>query len=338
MLGHAPQVDRLAVEAQFLAVGDETAQAELLPVRPLRRRERKVVAAWILRRPESKTFRREREIPLRLSLRQHPLAIPYLIRKRNATRDVHGERLEILRRRHVHVSQGVLRETQFELSVDAARRAEDRAGRQARHVIAIAEIGVVRHRKDDFVRPLHEHAFRHGQLERRGEARPKRDEPSVDPHMHLVSHALERQHGHARPVQLDRAPVVEATRDVRQGGVVRPARDRERLASVQRIDPELVLHPRRAKCVDHVLPVAGHGAFDLHALEARIVHALVRVRTVGHLPRAVERHGIVDAVLEQFARERATGDDAEHQIGHDLHLPFASLKKLFATSSSVCSQ
>ena len=338
MLGHAPQVDRPAVETQLLAVGHEAAQTELLPIRSLRRRERELVAAGILRRPERETFRRKREIALRLSTCQHLHAIAYLVGKTDAARGMHGERLEILRGRHVHVSQAIPRETQFELSVDAACRAEDRAGRQPRDVIAVAEVGIVRDREDDLVCALHENAFRNVQLKRRGEARTKRDKTSVDPDVHLVAHPLERQHGGVRPVKLDRAAVVEASRDVRQRRVVRPTRDRETLTSVQRVVPELVLHPRRVERIEHVLPVAGNGSLDLHALEARVVHALVRIRTVGHLPRAVERHRVVDAVFGHLARERAAGDNAERQVRYDLHLPFASLKKLFATSWSVWSQ
>ena len=71
VLRDAAQVRQLAVEAHPLAVRHETADAELLRTRPLRRRQRERVADGILRRPERESLRRQRKIPLRLALRQN---------------------------------------------------------------------------------------------------------------------------------------------------------------------------------------------------------------------------------------------------------------------------
>ena len=211
---------------------------------------------------------------------------------------MHRERLEILRRRHVHVAKPVPQETQFEIPVHAARRAKHRTGGKPGDVVAVSEVRIVRDREYYLVRPLPENALRNLQLERGGEAGAKRDEAAVDPDMHLVAHALERQHRVAGLVQLDRATVVEAAVDVRERHVARAPRDRQALALEKRIDAKRVVHSGGAERLDHVLPIPGNGASYPYTRERWTFHGLVRMRPVRHLPLAVERDDVVDAVLE----------------------------------------
>ena len=85
--------------------------------------------------------------------------------------------------------------------------------------------------------------------------------------MHLVADAFEREDRRASAVERDHAAVEEASVDVGQRGVLRIARDRVRLALVERVYPKVVGDARAAEVVDHVLPVSGHGALHAAAFE-----------------------------------------------------------------------
>ena len=73
---------------------------------------------------------------------------------------MHGEGLEVARRRHIDVADVALHEPQLQVTVHAAGGTESRARGESADVIAVAQIGVVGDGEDDFVRALLENAFR----------------------------------------------------------------------------------------------------------------------------------------------------------------------------------
>ena len=143
VLGYAAQIDRLAVEPEFLAVGDETADAELLAVRSLGGYDIKVVAPRILRHPELVTGRRKREVALAFTLGEHPASVAHRIRIGVFAGDMDGKGFKIFRRRHVHVGDIALGETQGEMAVHAAGGGEERSRRKTADIVAVAEIRIV---------------------------------------------------------------------------------------------------------------------------------------------------------------------------------------------------
>ena len=119
----------------------------------VRKSYRKFIALRVFRRPELIPFRRQREITFRAPFGQHPLSILYFIPDLSPlytfymfctafqtiqTANMHRERLEVLRRGHIHIADPALQKAKFKLPVHTTRRAEGRARGESAHVVASA--------------------------------------------------------------------------------------------------------------------------------------------------------------------------------------------------------
>ena len=211
---------------------------------------------------------------------------------------MHRERLQILRRRNIDVCERAAQKANLQIAVHAACGSENGAGRQSRDIVTISKIRIVRDGQDDFIRSRFQYAVGNRELERNGEAGAECDKLPVDPYMHLVAHALEVQDCGPCPTELDMPSVEEATVNVRQRYVARPATDWEILPFVPRIDAELVRHASFAERLAHVLPVSGNRIRHYHASEHRRLDRLECIRDVRHLPVAVQGDGVVSDVFE----------------------------------------